>query len=166
MVRRGDTKKIPGTEGYVGEYVTKLVSGYRFVIPAEFREKLGKRFVLTRGYEGALILVDFSHWNKLIAPIKEASFLDRNIRETLRYLVSSAFYLEPDAQGRVVIPASLRSFMGISKSSIGTQLAVIGVFNWIEVWIKERWDSHIQNLTDKADLIASEVANLLDSKMS
>ena len=148
------------TEGYLGEYASKLVAGYRVVVPPLFRRKLGKEFIIAKGYEGALIIVDYHRWDSLIEPLKAASFLDRNLRETLRFLVASAYSVKVDAQGRLVIPQALRTYAEISDKHIGKELVLLGTYNWIELWEKERWVKHKSYIEENADAIAQELSHL------
>ena len=41
---------------------------------------------------------------------------------------------EPDAQGRILIPAKLREYAGLQK-----EVVVIGSFDRAEIWNAERW---------------------------
>ncbi len=152
--------KVNTQDGYLGEYTSKLVSGFRIVIPPLFRKQLGKEFIIAKGYEGALIIVDYKRWDSLIEPLKGASFLDRNLRETLRFLVASAYSVKVDAQGRLVIPQALRKYAGINTDILGKELVLLGVYNWIELWEYDKWLTHKSFIEENADEIAQELTHL------
>ena len=161
MVKNGENKNnvlsTLDNLGYLGQYDSKFVSGFRVVIPKVYRGLLGEEFIITKGYEGALIVVDFKRWEKLIKPLKNTSFLSRSLRETLRFLIASAFVVKIDSQGRFVIPAKLREYSGLTREKIGSLVAIVGVFNWIEIWEYDRWIKHEGNLDVNADEIAEEL---------
>ena len=52
----------------------------------------------------------------------------------LRVLSANAVDCEPDAQGRILIPAKLREYAGLQK-----EVVVIGSFDRAEIWNAERW---------------------------
>jgi MraZ protein len=159
MVKSGEHAKL------IGEYVGKVVDGHRIAIPAQFRKLLGKEFILTKGYEGCLLVVPSSSWEKLLAPMEERSFLDRNVRDSLRFLVGSAFEIEADAQGRAVLPETLRGYSDLSFSEKkDSSVVFVGLVNWIEVWEKKRWDERNAYLEENADGIAQELLTLKSEK--
>lgn len=152
MVKNGDNKKL------IGEYSGKVVAGHRVALPAAFRKLLGNSFVITKGYEGCLLVVPSSSWEKLIEPMESRSFLDRNVRDSLRFLVGSAFDAETDSQGRVVLPETLRTYGSLSFiDRKDTEVVFVGLVNWIEVWEKSRWTERNTYLEDNADGIAQEL---------
>ena len=61
-------------------------------------------------------------------------------------------YAEVDAQGRVIIPQTLREFAGLESDAL-----VIGMNNRIEIWSKSRFDEYIAS---KQDTIAEALALL------
>ena len=152
MVKTGDTTKL------IGEYSGKVVAGHRVALPAALRKILGNSFVMTKGYEGCILVVPSTSWEKLTEPMESRSFLDRNARETLRFLVGSAFEVSTDAQGRVVMPESLRKYAGtIYTDKKETEVVFVGLVNWVEVWEKKRWEERSMYLEENADAIAQEL---------
>jgi MraZ protein len=69
-----------------------------------------------------------------------ASRLRDKVREGLapqnavRALAANAVQVEPDAQGRILIPQRLRDYAGL-----GRDCAVIGALDRIEIWDAARW---------------------------
>jgi len=152
MVKSGANPKL------IGEYTNNLISGHRVVLPSTLRKKLGKSVILTKGYEGCLLLVPASAWENLVSPMQERSFLNRNVRDSLRFLVGSAFEVEADAQGRVVVPEALRKYANteyVEKQE--KEVVFVGLLNWVEVWDKSRWIERSNFVEANADSIASEL---------
>ncbi len=155
MVRNGDKAKL------IGEYTGKVVAGHRIALPAPLRKLLGSSFVMTKGYEGCLLVVPSTSWEKLIEPMQTRSFLDRNVRDSLRFLVGSAFEVVGDSQGRVVVPESLREYAKTQYSERKeVEVVFVGLVNWVEVWEKSKWEERNAFLEENADGIAQELISI------
>jgi MraZ protein len=135
-----------------GEYTTQIGEKKRVAIPKKFREELGSELIITRGYEQSLVLVNKKMWDKIAGSVLDGSFINKNIRETTRFLVGSANELEPDKQGRVVIPSGLFEY-----AKLKTEIVFVGLINWVEVWDKEVWDTKVAYLAQNGDAIAEEL---------
>ena len=59
-----------------------------------------------------------------------------------RYLFSSAAEVEPDKQGRIVIPQVLRDFIQVERD-----VMVVGADNRCEIWTKKDWEETQQQLS-------------------
>ncbi len=139
----------------VGEYKTKICNKKRVAIPKVFREELGEEIILTRGYENALILVNKEMWQKIANEVINGSFINKNIRDTTRFLVGSALQIEYDSQGRVVIPDNLKEHANLSK-----EIVFVGLYNWIEIWSKENWEKRLEYLKSNSEEIAQEIEKM------
>ena len=62
--------------------------------------------------------------------------------------------MEPDRQGRILIPANLREYAGLDR-----EVMVIGASVRAEIWDTQRWNDYNASQTDEA-IEAS--MNLLD----
>jgi MraZ protein len=151
MVKNGEQQKL------AGEYEVKVVSGYRLAVPSSFKKIFQGKCVITKGYESSLILVKQDKWETLTQPLESQTFFDRNIRDTLRLLVGSSFELSLDAQGRFVIPQTLREYAEISQSS---EVVFVGLINWVEIWEKNLWKQRMKYIEDNADAIAQELTRI------
>ncbi|MCC7304388.1 cell division/cell wall cluster transcriptional repressor MraZ [bacterium] len=155
MVKSGDNAKL------IGEYSGKVVSGHRIALPAALRKLLGSSFIMTKGYEGCILVVPMTSWEKLMEPMESRSFLDRNVRDSLRFLVGSAFEVQGDVQGRVVVPETLRDYAKTQYSDKReTEVVFVGLVNWIEIWEKGRWEERNAYLEENADGIAQELISV------
>ena len=136
----------------MGEYTGKIGEKKRVSLPSKFRDELGSEIILTRGYEDALIVVNKKLWDTIASDVTNGSFIDKNIRDTSRFLVGSAKELELDSQGRFVIPQSLFEHAGLDDEVI-----FIGLVNWIEIWDKNKWQERLSYLKENSDKIAQEI---------
>jgi len=143
----------------IGEYSSRLGDKKRVAIPKKFREELGNNLILTRGYEKCLVLVNKQMLERIAKEIVDGSFIDKNIRETTRFLVGSATEVETDKQGRVVIPTNLMDYANFKND-----LVFIGLMNWVEVWEKSEWEKKLTYLSQNSEEIATALKNGLQQE--
>jgi MraZ protein len=139
----------------IGEYNSKIGEKKRVSLPKKFREELGNDLILTRGYEQALIIVNEKLWKNIAREVIDGSFINKDIRDTSRFLVGGAKEISTDDQGRFVIPESLFNHGEFKK-----EVVFIGLVNWVEVWDKENWDKRLTYLKDHGDEIAQEISKM------
>lgn len=139
----------------IGEFSTKLTEGQRLALPKKFRQELGDFLIVTRGYEGCLVIVNKKQFEKLTEGIAAKPFIKGDVRETTRFLLSGAHEIELDEQGRFVIPQSLREEVGIDS-----EVVFLGLLNWLEAWDHDRWQEHKAKLAEKSTEIAERLACL------
>lgn len=115
-----------------GEYFHNIDPKGRMNFPSKLREELGERFYITRWLDDCLVVFSEGEWEIICEKIKSQSF--SRSRDIQRYLFANASVMEPDKQGRILIPQNLRERAGLVKD-----VAIIGVLNRAEIWDKERW---------------------------
>ena len=143
----------------IGEYKSKVGDKKRVSLPKKFRDELGEEIILTRGYEDTLILVNKGMWEKIAKEVIGGSFINKNIRDTSRFLIGGATQLSIDMQGRFIIPDSLFEHAGLTD-----EIVFIGLINWIEVWDKDKWDKRVEYLKQHGEDIAQEI-NKMNEKI-
>jgi MraZ protein len=67
-------------------------------------------------------------------------------------MLSSAFGVEIDKQGRIVLPAGLRGYAGITGATV-----VTGLGDHIEIWNQKAWDTYRLNIEKDSVNIAEEL---------
>lgn len=122
---------------FIGEYQHALDSKNRIIIPAKFREKLGSKFVMTKGLDGCLYAYPMDEWAKLEEKLKALPLTNKDARAFVRFIFSGAAEIEIDKQGRALIPQNLIEYAGIIK-----EIVTIGVLSRIEIWSKEKWNKY------------------------
>lgn len=135
----------------IGEYEGKLTDKNRLAIPKKIRDEFKGNLVLSRGYEGCLILLDAKLWQALEKTISKKPILSLSVRDMKRFIMGSAYEIEVDDQGRFVLPINLKDFAGIDKS-----VFFIGLGDWIEIWPEEKWKIKIDDLSKNATDIAEQ----------
>ena len=134
----------------IGSYPAKLSHKGRTAIPKKFRDELGNQVIITQGYEHCLTLVSTEAWSKLTNFDKP--FILDAARDTDRFLLGNAFENEPDDQGRIIIPAALKSYANLSDDII-----FIGVGNRVEVWNANKWQEYQEYLAQHSNEIAKRL---------
>lgn len=136
----------------IGEYRSKIGEKKRVSLPKKFREELGDQLILTRGYEDSLIIVNKGMWEKVASEVMNGSFINKNIRDTSRFLVGGAKEITVDSQGRFLVPEALYEHAGLKSDVV-----FIGLVNWIEVWDKDKWNERLTYLKEHGEEIAQEI---------
>ena len=127
----------------IGEYSHNIDAKGRLNFPAKLREDLGERFIVTKGLDDCLFVYSLEEWAALEAKIKELPM--SKARGIQRYLFSGACEVEPDKQGRILIPANLREFARLEKD-----IMVIGASNRAEIWNRGKWEASCSDLNSNA----------------
>ena len=115
-----------------GQYFHNIDEKGRMNFPSKLRDELGERFYLTRWLDDCLVVFSEDEWQNICERLKTQSMA--RSRDIQRFLFSNAVTVEPDKQGRILIPSNLREDAGLVKDVV-----VIGVMNKAEIWDKERW---------------------------
>ena len=149
----------PGRQGrtdvFLGEYSHTLDAKGRLTIPARFREELETGLVVTRGPEPCLAVYPLEEWSALARKIGQMPLASRTARSYSRLVFAGAFEAIPDKMGRILIPAFLREYAGISEEAI-----VVGVNSYVEIWSPTKWQETLTRDTQNLDIILAEVARM------
>ena len=114
-----------------GQFSHSIDAKGRLFIPASLRKELGQTFHVTVGQDHCLSVYSDESWAAFMAKLKELSY---NEVKKLRALFAYTADCEPDSQGRILIPAKLREYAGLTK-----EVVVVGSFDRVEIWSAERW---------------------------
>lgn len=117
---------------FLGEHQHNLDAKGRVTLPVRFRELLGSDAVLSRGKDGCLSLHRRAEWDVIAAGQRELMKRGTTERTMARSFFAGATPVTPDAQGRIAIPPSLRSYAHLEKGVV-----VSGVYDYIEIWDAE-----------------------------
>ncbi|MCL1974578.1 MAG: division/cell wall cluster transcriptional repressor MraZ [Firmicutes bacterium] len=137
---------------FSGEFNHILDIKYRYIAPALFREALGSHFVITKGLDRCLFVYTWEMWQSKIAELSQLSSTSAATRKFSRNFFAGALIAEPDKQGRVVLPESLREYAKLNR-----EIVTIGVLNRLEIWDKEVWAEY----NSEADMEYEQVAERL-----
>ena len=125
----------------IGQYQHNIDAKNRVIVPAKFREDLGERFYVTKGLDGGLFVLSEEGWKRLQDKIVAMPM--SKARQLQRFFFSGAAEVEPDKQGRILIPQPLRDYASIEKD-----VTFIGTGDRAEIWSTECWTQFNDNLTE------------------
>lgn len=120
---------------FLGEYFHSLDEKGRVVMPSGFRRRLEDGCVVAKGQDGQLVLFPTGEFEARAAEVREMP-QDRSGRRFSRTVFSGADMQMVDKSGRVLVKPDLRKFADLNAS---TEIAVIGVFDHVELWNMERY---------------------------
>ena len=136
----------------LGTHAPKLDEKGRVILPAKFREELSAGVVLTRGQDRCLYVFSTKEFEAVNETIRQAPITSKQARDYLRVFLSGASDEIPDKQGRVTIPAALRSYAGLGK-----ELIVVGVGARAEIWDLAAWNEYLAKQENNFSEISEEV---------
>lgn len=135
---------------FLGEYVHKLDSKNRIMMPSDFRCDLDGKIYLTKGPEKSLIVYTEEEFQKKSAALDQLVYENKKNRAIKRLFFSSTVKINLDKQGRILINKSLKDYAEISDEAM-----IIGNNTTIEIWDKTIWEEYINevevNLSDIMD---------------
>ena len=128
---------------FMGTYQNNVDPKGRVSIPVKYREALGERFFVTKGFDSCIDIYTVEEWEKFAEKLHKLSVTKRDMRDFVRFIFGNATEVELDKQGRILLPAMLRETVGIEKEVI-----VMGVGNKVEIWDKVAWDERQQAISE------------------
>ena len=110
----------------------------RMVMPTRYRDRLTERsngrLVVTIDRDQCLLLYPLPDWDEIERKLMRLPTLNPQARRMQRLMVGHATDLELDGHGRVLLPAELRTFAGLTRAAV-----LLGQGNRFELWDEARW---------------------------
>ena len=133
---------------FISEYNHTVDAKGRLIVPSKFREILGDGFVISKGMDGCLFVYANDDWKAFEEKLTSLPLINKEARQFARFFLAGAAQVEVDKQGRILLPASLRSFANLDKDVV-----LVGVGSRIEIWDKEKYEalSADENMDDIAN---------------
>lgn len=142
---------------FLGQYFHSLDQKGRLTIPAKYRELLGREVIITKGFDLNLLVMPAEVFESWANQINDQNYADPNARLLRRYLFSNGEQVEVDRTGRILIPQYLRE-----RANLNSEIVIIGVGNFFEIWSKENWEKH-KLVLDEAE---TDVARFIDFQLT
>lgn len=121
-------------------------------MPAKYRESLGEKFYILKGFDSCLFVYAEDEFNKFINKLEENNQGKKDVRAVQRFFYSSVQELEFDKQGRLLIPSLLKDFAEINKDVV-----ILGVSKRIEIWSLEKWEAYLANQAANIDDLVENI---------
>lgn len=144
-----------------GRFEVKVDQKGRLSLPAAIRQdfmETDAKLVMTNGqYLGhrCLDLYAFGNWVKLEERIGRLQPLKSEVQAFQRFYLAGGQMVEPDSQGRALLPATLRKYAGIEA-----QVVLVGMGEKIEIWAADIWQTIYEDLAEGFDKTLSSVSAL------
>lgn len=119
---------------FLGEYFHSLDGKGRVVMPSSFRRRLEDGCVIAKGQDGQLVIFAASDFEEKAGEVLQRT-QDRGGRRFSRTVFGGADLQILDKSGRVLVKPDLRDF---AKLELSSEVAVVGIFDHVELWEKER----------------------------
>ena len=139
---------------FTGEYKHSVDAKGRVAIPARFRLQLEEGAVVVRWLDGCAAVYPRAAFETLASKVSVLPLADEKARSVSRFLSSSAFDVERDSQGRIVLPGAIRDW-----AALGTEAVLVGAWDHVEIWSPDRWAA-VQKGMDSADALANQLTGL------
>jgi len=133
---------------FMGEYNHSIDAKGRVIIPSKFREKLGDRFIVTKGLDGCLWVFPTSEWESFTEKLTSLPVARKDARNFTRFFMAGATEAETDKMGRILLPQVLRDYAKLEKDAV-----LIGTGTRVEIWNAQTWSdiSSFDNVDDLAE---------------
>ena len=131
-----------------GEFYCKVDSKGRIHMPGKLLSQLHidfrDKFVINRGFETHLNIYPRNVWDRMSAQINKLSALDLNSRNTMRFILAGASFLDLDSAERLLISKQQQMYAKIEK-----KVVLLAYKNKIEIWSEELY---MENFVKTPDL--------------
>jgi len=122
-----------------GEYESSMDDKGRVILPAKLREAIdedrdGQGFYSTIGPDGCIELCTPAEWDRRVQALRKAPFATERARRFQRTMSSMTERVLMDKQGRLHLSPNLVAYAAIQK-----EIVVLGNFDFIEIWSRERY---------------------------
>ena len=125
---------------FLGEYEHAIDAKGRMAVPAKFRTQMDRGAVISKGMGTCLSVYTMERWEQKSDELIAGKSSDE-LRDFERRIYPSASELELDAQGRIIIPAKLRTY-----ANLGTEVTIAGVRDHFEIWDRTAWQTYQERL--------------------
>jgi MraZ protein len=128
---------------FTGEYRHAVDDKGRVAVPVRFRTELAGGALVSKWIDGCLALHPRAAWDVLANRVATLPVTDASARTFQRYIFGTAFEVELDRQGRLVVPAVLREFAGLEGEAI-----IVGSRDHLELWSPAKWAAYGARMDD------------------
>jgi MraZ protein len=137
---------------FLGTHAPRLDEKGRMFLPAKYRDELAGGVVITKGQERCLYVFPTDEFGRMAEALRTAPVTAKGLRDYSRVFFASASDEVPDKQGRITVPAALRTYAGLERDCV-----VIGANTRLEIWDAQAWETYLAAQEDSFSEAAEEV---------
>jgi MraZ protein len=137
---------------FLGTHAPRLDEKGRLFLPAKYREDLAGGVVIPKGQERCLFVFPRDEFTRITEALRDSPVTAKAARDYSRVLFASASDELPDRQGRITVPAALRTYAGLQRDCV-----VIGANTRLEIWDSQAWETYLADQEDSFAEAAEEV---------
>lgn len=124
---------------FLGSHAINMDAKGRMAIPARIRETLaaacdGQIVITAHTEERCLLVYPEPQWRETLPKIEQLPSFNKVARRAQRLLIGYACPLQMDANGRILVPPTLRDYAGLEK-----KIMLVGQGKRLELWSEDRW---------------------------
>jgi MraZ protein len=142
-----------------GHVVNSINDKGRLSIPSKFREVLSEwdadQIIVTKGLDKCLMAFAPDDWERLEKKAANLSMVRKADIFFKRHVMGSAEECQIDAQGRILIPASLRDYADLKKKCL-----FVGITDHIEIWDQDTYDAYMDEALKDSESLLEGLAEL------
>ncbi len=139
----------------IGEYTHSIDDKNRISLPARFRQRMGRKVVITPGLDHCLFVFMPKEWGKISAKLSEASIGQSDSRSFSRFMFGGAVEADVDSIGRILVPDFLQSWANLKG-----RVSVVGVESRVEIWNEKAWNAYKKGVEGKAGALAEKLGQI------
>lgn len=139
----------------IGEYTHSIDEKNRISLPIKFREKMGKKVVVTPGLDHCLFVFTPKEWEKISLKLSETSLGQSDNRSFSRFMFGGAIEADIDSIGRILVPDFLQSWANLKG-----KVSVVGVQSRVEIWNEKAWSEYKKGVEGKAGALAEKLGQV------
>ena len=150
--------KSPGFSGklmLIGEYKHIIDTKKRLSLPAKFRKEIGRKVIVTRGFENCLVVYPEKVWEAVRGKLEGLPTSQISVRRFNRIILAGAMEVFLDKLGRILIPDYLKKYAGLKKNVI-----ICGLSNKLEVWDIQKWELYRKRAEKEIEKVAQDLPEL------
>lgn len=125
----------------MGTYEHTMDAKGRMAFPTKLRDRLGVSFIVTIGLDGCLYVYSNEEWDIFTEKLQT---LTGAKAKAAKLIIVNACTVEPDKQGRILIPQNLRDYAHLDHD-----VTVLGVINRAEIWDSARFKEFSGEITNE-----------------
>lgn len=130
----------------------------RLNFPSRFREVLsqyGSETLMVTTWKKHLRAYPISEWEIIEDKLLDQGKEQPRLVSFIRLVLSGVTECKLDKQGRIVLPAALRS-----ETHMGQEVVLTGMRDWVEIWDKDAWQLELQNTRENFDSFDEGLSSL------